>query len=127
MKRGIKIDKRQAYGHMTLLSTILLQPANAIADTAAGAIGASGIVQNAISGNISWLLVGIAFFVVAAMLFFYLKNLVVNTILGVIGWAVLTYIFQLQLPFWASLIVSAIFGLAGLGVMVILAFLGIVQ
>lgn len=112
---------------MTLLSTILLQPANAIADTAAGAIGASGIVQNAISGNISWLLVGIAFFVVAAMLFFYLKNLVVNTILGVIGWAVLTYIFQLQLPFWASLIVSAIFGLAGLGVMVILAFLGIVQ
>jgi hypothetical protein len=103
---------------------ILLQVADAIASNSNGAVGA---VQNAISGNISWLLVGIAFFVIAAMLFFYLKNLVVNTILGILGWGILTYVFHLQLPFWASLIVSAVFGLAGLGAIVVLAFLGIVQ
>lgn len=103
-----------------MLLSILFQTANTVATN-------NDLVQSAISGDVSWLLVGIAFFVVAAMLLFFLKNLIVNTILGVIGWAILTYIFQIQLPFWASLIVSAIFGLAGLGVMVILAFLGIVQ
>jgi hypothetical protein len=112
--------------HVGSMSTtiILLQVADAIASNSNGAVGA---VQNAISGNISWLLVGIAFFVIAAMLFFYLKNLVVNTILGILGWGILTYVFHLQLPFWASLIVSAVFGLAGLGAIVVLAFLGIVQ
>lgn len=105
------------------LNSILLQAQALLPDAGT----AAGTVSNAISGNISWLIVGIAFFIVAAMLFFYLKNLVVNTILGVLGWGVLTYIFHLQLPFWASLIVSAVFGLAGLGAIVILAFLGIVQ
>ncbi|QQR92578.1 MAG: hypothetical protein IPJ89_05535 [Candidatus Iainarchaeum archaeon] len=105
-----------------MLTAILLQASNTLTTG-----GTADIVQNAISGDISWLFVGIAFFIVAAMLLFFLKNLIVNTILGVIGWAILTYVFQLQLPFWASLIVSAIFGLAGLGVMVILAFLGIVH
>ena len=107
-----------------MTTTLLLQVADAVAANSNGAVE---VVQNAISGNISWLLVGIAFFVIAAMLFFYLKNLVVNTILGILGWGVLTYVFHLQLPFWASLVVSAVFGLAGLGAIVILAFLGIVH
>ena len=79
-----------------------------------------------ISGDISWLAVGLVLVVGAIIVFFFLKNIVVNTILGIIGWGVFTYVFHINLPFWPSLIVSAIFGLAGLGGMVVLGFLGLI-
>ncbi len=83
-------------------------------------------VTNTISGNISWLLIGIVLFAAAAVVIYFLKNFIANAILGIIGWAVLTYVFHVPLPFLPSLLISAIFGLAGLGAMVVLAFLGIV-
>lgn len=83
-------------------------------------------VANSVSGNWSWLAIGIGLFIAAAIVIFFLKNIIVNTILGLIGWGIVTFILHIQLPFWASLIVSAIFGLAGLGAMVVLAVLGIV-
>jgi hypothetical protein len=83
-------------------------------------------VANSISGDWSWLIVGIALVIGAFLVFTMLKNFVVNTILGLIGWGIAVYVFNIQLPFWASLVVSAIFGLAGLGAMIVLAFLGIV-
>lgn len=84
-------------------------------------------IANSVSGDWSWLVVGIALVIGAFLVFTMLKNLVVNTILGLIGWGIAVYLFNIQLPFWASLVVSAIFGLAGLGAMIVLAFLGIVQ
>jgi hypothetical protein len=83
-------------------------------------------LTNPISGNISWLLVGVGLFIAAIVVLFFLKNIIVNTVLGLIGWGILTYILQIHLPFWPSLVVSAVFGLAGLGAMVILTVLGIV-
>lgn len=83
-------------------------------------------VSNSIGGNIPWLVVGIILFILAAVAIFFLKNIIANTILGVIGWLILTYVFNIGLPFWASLVVSAIFGLAGLGVLVVLAVLQII-
>ena len=80
-----------------------------------------------LAGNLSWLVVGIVLFVGAVIVLYFLKNVIVNTVLGLIAWAILTYVFQVQLPFWASLIVSAIFGLAGIGALVVLAFLGIIS
>lgn len=88
---------------------------------------AAGAIQNTIVGNPSWLVLGIGFFIVAAAAIFFLKNILVNTVLGIIGWAVLTYVFQVNLPLLPSLVVSAIFGLAGLGVMLVLTVLGIVH
>lgn len=84
-------------------------------------------VQNSITGDPSWFVVGIVLFIAAVLVLHFLKNIVVNAILGVIGWAILTYVFHVNLPLLASLVVSAVFGLAGLGVLVILAFLGIIQ
>lgn len=83
-------------------------------------------VTNTIAGNVSWLVIGIIFFAAAALVIHFLKNLVVNAVLGVVGWALLTYVFHVAMPFYPSLFVSAIFGLAGLGAMVVLGFLGIV-
>ncbi|MEK6902310.1 MAG: hypothetical protein AABX02_01835 [archaeon] len=88
--------------------------------------GATETVANTIAGNVSWLALGIGLFVLAAIVIFFLKNILVNAILGVVGWAILTYVFQVHLPFLPSLIVSAIFGLAGLGAVVLLAFFGII-
>lgn len=96
--------------------TLLLQAAEA-----------TQTIANSVSGDWSWLIVGIVLVVGAFLVFMMLKNIVVNTILGLIGWGIATYVLNIQLPFWASLVVSAIFGLAGLGAMIVLAFLGIAK
>ena len=88
--------------------------------------GAVETVSSNIVGNVSWLVLGVGLFIAAAIVIFFLKNILVNAILGVVGWGLLTYVFQVHLPFWPSLIASAVFGLAGLGVMVLLAFFGII-
>lgn len=67
---------------------------------------------------------GIVLIILAAIIFFYVKQLVVNSALGIIAWLVLNYGFNVQLPFWASLVVSILFGLAGVGAMLVLRFLG---
>lgn len=96
--------------------TLLLQATNT-----------SQTIANSVSGDWSWLIIGIVLVVGAFLVFMMLKNIVVNTILGLIGWGIAVYVFNIQLPFWASLVVSAIFGLAGLGAMIVLAFLGIAK
>lgn len=58
-------------------------------------------------------------------LLFVAKQIVVNSILGILAWGIITYLFNVNLPFWPSLIISAIFGLAGVGVMLLLKFTGV--
>ena len=76
-------------------------------------------------GEPSILAAGIGLIIAAALVFFFLKKIVVNSILGVIAWLLLNFVFNVQLPFWASLVVSIIFGLAGIGVLLVLRFWGI--
>jgi hypothetical protein len=74
-----------------------------------------------------WLLAGAIILVIAAIIIaLVLKKIIVNSLLGIIAWGLLKLVFGVSLPFWASLIVSAIFGLAGIGVMLILRFFGMV-
>ena len=75
------------------------------------------------AGNISLLVGAIVLIIIAVLLVLLLKRIIVNSLLGIVAWAIVKYIFGIQLPFWASLIVSAIFGLAGIGAMLILRFL----
>jgi len=70
------------------------------------------------------LLLGLILIVLAIFVIVSLKNIIVNSILGVIAWAIIYYVIGWQIGFWPSLIVSAIFGLAGLGVILVLNFLG---
>ena len=69
---------------------------------------------------------GIVLVVAAVLIFIFLKKIIVNSILGVAAWAILTFVFHVELPFIPSLAVSIIFGLAGIGAMLVLRFFGIV-
>jgi len=76
-------------------------------------------------GDWKLLVFGIILIIGAIAIFMFLKNLIVNSIAGVIVWAIVVYVFGIKLAFWPSLVVSAIFGLAGIGTLLILNFLGI--
>lgn len=74
-----------------------------------------------------WVLAGaIILVIIAIVLVLVLKKIIVNSLLGLIAWAIIKWVFGISLPFWASLIVSAVFGLAGIGVMLLLRFLGLI-
>jgi hypothetical protein len=87
----------------------------------------SKIGENAISllHNPKVLIIGIILIVAAIIILYFLKNILLNSIVGVFG-LLLCHFIGIKLPFWLTLIVSAIFGAAGLGTMLILKFLGIV-
>ena len=71
------------------------------------------------------LVAGIVLIIAAVLIIVFLKRIILNSILGIIAWAVLTYVFKVELPFIASIAVSIVFGLAGIGAMLVLKFLGV--
>ena len=83
-----------------------------------------GLVSG-IAGNWEWLLVGLVLVGIAIAILHFLKNIIVHVVLGLLGWAIVVYVFNVSLPFWPTLFASGIFGLAGLGVMLLLAFFGL--
>ncbi|MBU1121016.1 hypothetical protein KJ660_04020 [Candidatus Micrarchaeota archaeon] len=92
--------------------------ANTAKDVAVGA--ASTLV-----GNPLLLLIGIVLIVATIAIIFFLKKIIINSVVGLIVWGAIHFIFNITLPFWPTLLVTAIFGLAGIGVMLVLRFLGI--
>lgn len=75
-----------------------------------------------LAGNPAVLIGGIVLVIAAALIFLFLKKIIVNSILGVIAWALLYYAIGVELPLLPSLAVSIIFGLAGIGAMLLLKF-----
>lgn len=87
----------------------------------------AGMVQ----GNLLFLVLGIILIAATIAILYFLKQIIVNSLVGVVAWAVITYALpwvgvDLSLPFLPSLIVSAIFGLAGIGSLMVIAFLGLI-
>lgn len=78
-----------------------------------------------LSGNLLILAGAIALIVVTIALILLLKHIILNSALGAIFWAAAIYVFNINLPYWASLAISIIFGPAGLGVLLFLKFFGI--
>ncbi len=85
----------------------------------------SGAAQNVLAGDWGIFLMGLGLVVAAVLVFTFLKKLIINSILGLVAWAIAVFVLKIQLPFWLSLIASAIFGLAGVGVMLLLKFAGV--
>jgi hypothetical protein len=71
------------------------------------------------------LLVGIGLVVLTIVLILFLKKIIVNSILGAVLWGLATYVFHVELPFLPSLLISLLFGPAGIGAFMVLRFLGI--
>ncbi|MBU1939602.1 hypothetical protein KKH30_02460 [Candidatus Micrarchaeota archaeon] len=96
-----------------------------VADTIAGAgETAWGVIQ----GNWTWLLLGIVLIVAAVLIFIFMKKIgkvILNSALGLVVWAVLYFVVGVKMNLWVSLIISGIFGLVGIGVLLVLKFLGI--
>ncbi len=70
------------------------------------------------------LLAGIGLIALAIFFVFFLKRVIVNSILGLIAFAVL-WALGVKLPFVATLVVSLLFGLAGVGTMLVLHYFGL--
>ncbi|MDO8626969.1 MAG: pro-sigmaK processing inhibitor BofA family protein [Candidatus Diapherotrites archaeon] len=98
-----------------------------------GELTNSGVVSQAanfLSGNWTWLLIGIALIGITIWLITQVKNLIVNSLLGIVAWAIVTYALpmvgiNIQLNFVTSLIASALLGVAGIGLMIVLKFIGL--
>jgi len=76
-------------------------------------------------GNPTILIIGIVLIAVTIFLFFFLKKIITNSILGGIIWFVSIYIFHVQLPLIPSFVISVLFGPAGIGAMLLLKFFGL--
>ena len=103
-------------------------PENVLNDLGTGAVSAADAAGNAalnLAGNPAILIGGIILIVAAVVIFFLIKKIIINSLLGLGAWLILTYVFHVQLPFFPSLAVSVIFGLAGIGAMLVLSFFGL--
>lgn len=78
------------------------------------------------AGNPQILAGGIVLIVLGILVLVFLKRIIVNSVLGFLVWAILEYAFGVKLPFLVSLIISVVFGLAGIGVLLVLRFFGII-
>lgn len=88
----------------------------------------AGNATNAASnilGNPVWLIVGIVLIVVTILLLLFLKKIIVNSILGFILFVAVKFGLGIGLPTIPALVVSIIFGPAGIGVMLLLKFFGL--
>jgi len=79
----------------------------------------------ALPANPGFLAVGIILVIVTLFLIFFLKKIIVNSILGAIIWAITIFYFKVSLPLIPSFVVSVLFGPAGIGVMYVLKFFGV--
>lgn len=93
----------------------------AVLEAASQPTSLAGFVQS----NTGLIITAVAFIITAVVIIAFLKQILINSVLGVIAWALLQYVFQVKLGFWVSLIVSIIFGLAGIGVLLVLKVLGV--
>ncbi len=89
------------------------------------AASAGQALTTTLAGNWTTLLLGLGLIAATVILVGYLKNLLANSVIGLVVWAVLHFLLHVQLPLVPSLVVSALFGLAGIGAMLVLRFLGV--
>ena len=76
-------------------------------------------------GNPMILGAGVILIIATIAILFFLKKIIINSILGVVVWAIAYFVLGIKMNVIATLIVSIIFGLAGIGAILLLKFFGI--
>ena len=72
-----------------------------------------------------YIIPAIVLVIATVFIFFFLKKIIVNSVLGVVALLAANFIFNMQLPWLSSIVVSIIFGPAGVGVMIVLRIFGV--
>jgi heme/copper-type cytochrome/quinol oxidase subunit 2 len=75
--------------------------------------------------NPTILIIAIILIAVTIFILFFLKKVIINSILGGIIWGVSTFIFHVDLPLIPSFVIAVLFGPAGIGAMLLLKFFGL--
>lgn len=114
------------------MNTVLLDAATdfakGLAFTIPGAPAAEAAASTVttLAMNPSVLIAAIALIAASIVIFFFMKKLIEHAIAGGIAWAIAVFVFHLQIPLVPSLVVSIIFGPAGLGAVLLLKFFGMI-
>jgi hypothetical protein len=98
-------------------------PAGALNALGEGTTEISGEAAKALASNPSILVVGVLLIAAAIVIFYFMKKLIVNSILGFVGWILLlVFVGIKEALIIPTLAVSVIFGLAGVGALLLLMF-----
>lgn len=100
------------------------------ADATSLGVDSIGIDTNTIGSMLPmnvplFIIVGIVLIIATVFILFFLKKMIINSILGGVIWAIAVFVFQVQLPFIPSLVISIIIGPAGIGTMLLLKAFGL--
>jgi len=101
---------------------IFLEALNTLGTNTAGNAPGNAL---GLAGNPSLLIGGIILILAAVAIFWFLKKIVFHLISGFIGWVIVLFVLKVNLPLVPSLVISLIFGLAGLGAMLLMKFFGL--
>ena len=92
-----------------------------------GGFNAANLVSGSLLGIPTWQVAGISIGLIIAtiLLLLLLKRIIENIILGLVAWAVLAFIFHIELPLVPTFVLTVAFGLAGVGAMLLAKLLGV--
>ncbi|MEM4598299.1 MAG: hypothetical protein QW400_01265 [Candidatus Diapherotrites archaeon] len=107
------------------LSTTVSDKVKGMSEAGASVAQHAGEMASSFAGKPEILAIGIVMIIAAVAVIFFIKKIIINSLLGLIAWAIIKFAFNIELPLVAGLIVSAIFGLAGVGAMLVLKFFGV--
>ena len=87
-----------------------------------GASQTANDITQQLAGNWQILVIGFILIISTVLILIHLKKIIVNSALGLIAWAVMVFVLKIELQLIPTIVISAIFGLAGVGVILILKF-----
>ncbi|MFA4907667.1 MAG: hypothetical protein WC602_05345 [archaeon] len=93
---------------------------------ASAANGTQGLLSGTLLGIPAWQVAGmsIGFIITAILLLIFLKRIIENIILGLVAWAIVAFVFHVELPLIPTFIATILFGLGGIGAMLLAKLLG---
>jgi len=94
---------------------------------ASASSGAQGLLSGTLLGIPAWQVAGIsvAFIIGAILLLLFLKRIIENIILGLVAWAIIAFVFHVELPLIPTFIATILFGIGGIGAMLLAKLFGL--
>jgi hypothetical protein len=72
-----------------------------------------------------FIIVGIVLIIATIFILFFLKKMIINSVLGGVIWFIAIFVLKINIPFIPSLVISIIIGPAGIGTMLLLNAFGL--